>query len=253
MKWFKHESSASLDAKLQEVLLDYGLEGYGLYWYCLELISGTVTPDNLTFELEHDARIIARNAGSSVQRVEEMMSKFIELGLFEASDGVVKCLKLAKKTDEYTAKLLSKSRQTPDKLPTSSGQNPKKSVLIEKKRREKKRKRESENKFSDEHLLTAKGMFKLILKVAEKTKEPNFEKWANEIRIMCEQDNLTIEEVQQVFKWANNDAFWQANILSPSSLRKHFAKLHAEKNKSKNQPAPRPASAREMPIAGSEK
>ena len=40
MKWFKHEAAANMDAKLQEVLLDYGLEGYGLYWYCLELIAG---------------------------------------------------------------------------------------------------------------------------------------------------------------------------------------------------------------------
>lgn len=147
MKWFKHESSASLDAKLQTVLLDYGLEGYGLYWYCLELISGNVTPENLTFELEHDARIIARNTGSTVQKVEEMMSQFIDLGLFEASNGVVKCLKLAKKTDEYTAKLLSKSRHTPDELLTVSGQNPEKSDLLEQKRIEKKRKEEIKNRF----------------------------------------------------------------------------------------------------------
>lgn len=145
MKWFKHEASASLDAKLQEVLLDYGLEGYGLYWYCLELISGTVTPDNLTFELEHDARIIARNVGSTVQKVEEMMTKFIELGLFDNDDGVIKCLKLAKKTDEYTAKLLTKSRQTPDKVPTLSGQNPEKSVLIEENRIEEKRREKKAN------------------------------------------------------------------------------------------------------------
>ena len=140
MKWFKHESGASLDAKLQEVLLDYGLEGYGLYWYCLELIAGNVTPDNLTFELEHDARIIARNTSSTTQRVQEIMKRFVELGLFESYEGIVKCLKLAKKTDEYTAKLLSKSRQAPDKLPTVSGQNPEKSALLEEKRIDKKKK-----------------------------------------------------------------------------------------------------------------
>ena len=40
MEWFRHDSNANLDEKLQEVLLDYGLEGYGLYWYCIELIEG---------------------------------------------------------------------------------------------------------------------------------------------------------------------------------------------------------------------
>ena len=77
MKWFKHETDANMDAKLQEVLLDYGLEGYGLYWYCIELIAQRVNNNNLTFELEHDTRIIARNTGSTPQKVEEMMKTFI--------------------------------------------------------------------------------------------------------------------------------------------------------------------------------
>lgn len=106
MKWFKHEATANMDAKLQEVLLDYGLEGYGLYWYCLELIAGNVDADNLTFELEHDARIIARNTGSSTQKVEEMMSRFSSLGLFENSEGVITCLKLSKVSDDYTSKIV---------------------------------------------------------------------------------------------------------------------------------------------------
>lgn len=101
MHWFKHDADASQDAKLQNVLLDYGLEGYGLYWYCLELIVGKIDVDNITFELEHDARIIARNTGSTAQKVEEMMRYFITQGLFESSDaGKVTCLKLAKRLDK---------------------------------------------------------------------------------------------------------------------------------------------------------
>ena len=100
MRWFKHDSNANADSKLQNVLLDYGLEGYGLYWYCIELIAGKVEVDNITFSLEHDARIIARNTGSTVQKVEEMMRYFIKIGLFENSDGVITCMKLAKRLDQ---------------------------------------------------------------------------------------------------------------------------------------------------------
>lgn len=101
MHWFKHDADASQDAKLQNVLLDYGLEGYGLYWYCLELIVGKIDVDNITFELEHDARIIARNTGSTAQKVEEMMRYFVSQGLFESGDqGRVTCLKLAKRLDK---------------------------------------------------------------------------------------------------------------------------------------------------------
>ena len=131
MKWFKHDSNANMDAKVQEVLLDYGLEGYGLYWYCLELIAAKIEPGSINFELEHDARIIARNTGCTVQKVEEMMKSFIVLGLFESSDGVVTCFKLASRTDEYTAKLirsegkkLKSSGQTPITIGTNSGQTP---------------------------------------------------------------------------------------------------------------------------------
>ena len=97
MDWFKHDSNANLDEKLQEVLLDYGLEGYGLYWYCIELIVGKTNTDNITFELKHDARIIARNTGSTPQKVEEMMKRFVSLGLFENTDGKITCLKVAKR------------------------------------------------------------------------------------------------------------------------------------------------------------
>ncbi len=127
-----------MDAKLQEVLLDYGLEGYGLYWYCIELIASKVEVGNITYELEHDARIIARNTGSTPQKVEEMMKKFIKNGLFEASQGVITCLSLSKCTDEYINKSLRKikknndfqqgelrieSGQTPDSVGINSGQN----------------------------------------------------------------------------------------------------------------------------------
>ena len=89
-----------MDAKLQEVLLDYGLEGYGLYWYCIELIAGKVGAENLTFSLEHDARIIARNTGSTTQKITEMMTRFVEVGLFEDKDGLVTCMRLAKRLDK---------------------------------------------------------------------------------------------------------------------------------------------------------
>ncbi|MBL4853835.1 MAG: DUF4373 domain-containing protein, partial [Robiginitomaculum sp.] len=59
MKWFKHDSSASLDSKLKLVRLKYKMEGYGLYWYCLELIAADAEKHNLTFELEHDAELIS--------------------------------------------------------------------------------------------------------------------------------------------------------------------------------------------------
>lgn len=98
-----------MNAKLQEIIFDHGIEGYGLYWYCLELVAQNVTSDNLTFELEHDARIIGRNIGMPANRVEEIMKAFIANDLFSASEGRIQCLKLAQRCDDFTAKAVRRN------------------------------------------------------------------------------------------------------------------------------------------------
>jgi hypothetical protein len=75
---------------------------------------------------------------------------------------------------------------------------------------------------------SAERMFTMILDVAPKTKKPDFDKWADEIRKMVELDKHTPKEIAKVFEWANNDNFWRINILSPSKLRQKFSQLHAK-------------------------
>jgi uncharacterized protein YdaU (DUF1376 family) len=86
----------------------------------------------------------------------------------------------------------------------------------------------SSNKFTEADLSFAEFMFDRILMAAPKAKPPNLETWANEIRLMRDVDNLSPEEIRQVFEFANTDPFWRLNILSPSTLRKQFPKLHAK-------------------------
>ena len=94
MKWFKHDSDANLDDKLQNLMLDHGLKGYGLYWYCLELIANKFDHTNINLDLKHDARIIAKNTSETAKEVEDMMRRMVELDLFSQSQGVIQCLKL---------------------------------------------------------------------------------------------------------------------------------------------------------------
>ncbi len=137
MKWFKHDSTASLDAKLARVRLKYGMEGYGLYWFCLESIARNVETHNLTFELEEDAELLSVATNIHYERVQEMMTYMVNQGLFENCEGRITCLKMATRTDEYTQKLLRNrdnvptvSRHTPDKVPP---------IRIDKNRTEEKR------------------------------------------------------------------------------------------------------------------
>lgn len=138
MKWFKHDANATLDAKLQRVRLKYGLEGYGLYWFLLEAIARNVEKHNLTFELEGDAELIAASTGLHYERVQEMMTYMVNLGLFENSGGTITCLKMATRTDEYTQKLIQNMQRVPTISRQSPDSNGRKSELIEEKRREEK-------------------------------------------------------------------------------------------------------------------
>lgn len=150
MEWFRHDSNANLDEKLQEVLLDYGLEGYGLYWYCVELIVGKTSAENITFELKHDARIIARNTGSTVKRVEEVMKRFISLGLFENTSGRITCLKIAKRlmgsatSNPQMRNLIKDIKSSHDDIMTASDKITPDKIRIDKK--DKKDKKEEKDK-----------------------------------------------------------------------------------------------------------
>lgn len=147
MKWFKHDSDAGSDAKLRKLRLKYGAQGYGIYWYCLELIARNVDKNNLTFELEHDADLIADDFKLSAELVQEMMTYMVNLGLFENVNGIITCLKMASRTDEYTQKLLLNTN-TYKSVGTLSGQNPEKSELIEENRTDKIR--IEQNKYTSE-------------------------------------------------------------------------------------------------------
>jgi len=96
MKWFSHEARASRDVKLRKLLMKYGYEGYGLYWYCLENICLGLEPD-LSFELEQDSAILAHEGNMDTLKVEECMEYMVGLELFDINEsGVISCMKLAK-------------------------------------------------------------------------------------------------------------------------------------------------------------
>jgi hypothetical protein len=160
MKWFKHDSDARHDAKLQKLRLKYGLEGYGMYFFLLECIVGNIESHNLTFELEEDSELISAATNIHVERVEEMMRYMVNLGLFEETAGKVTCLKIAKRLDgsmTSNPKFRQLIKNSHDAVMMQSGLshdgvmiNPDLVMLEEKRREEKRRdeKRRDEKKAS---------------------------------------------------------------------------------------------------------
>ena len=101
MKWFKHDSNALHDAKIEKLIMKFGIEGYGLYFACIEMIADKLTSDNITFELEHDAEILAYKFKVDTLKVETIMKFCVSLGLFQYNIETqrIVCFNLAKRLD----------------------------------------------------------------------------------------------------------------------------------------------------------
>ncbi|WP_373786845.1 replication protein [Jeotgalibaca porci] len=67
--------------------------------------------------------------------------------------------------------------------------------------------------------------WKKIQDVFPKAKKPNLQNWANDVRLMHEQDKRSYDEIKAVIDWVNQDDFWVGNILSPKKLRKQYDAL----------------------------
>ena len=104
MKWFRHDSAAHRDAKIKRLKNKYGITGYGLYWYCLELIAEGVDKNNISFELEDDAELIAIDWNLDRVTVTEIMAFMVELNLFESADNRIFCRKMAHRLDDTNSR-----------------------------------------------------------------------------------------------------------------------------------------------------
>lgn len=76
----------------------------------------------------------------------------------------------------------------------------------------------------DDHK-AVRWMFERVREVDATAKEPNWDAWANDMRLMHEQDNRTHREARDLFGWANKDPFWRTNIFSPAKLRDNWQQL----------------------------
>lgn len=87
------------------------------------------------------------------------------------------------------------------------------------------------------YIMLAKYFVEQIKQNNSNFKEPNYQKWADDIRLMIERDNRTEEQIKYLMKWVQQDDFEMANVLSPSKLRKRFdqlvLKVKAQKQKNK--------------------
>ena len=94
----------------------------------------------------------------------------------------------------------------------------------------KQKKTPSHNKNYDEDSQYYKAAVYLYEKVNENlvTKKPNFQNWANDIRLLVEVDKRELGIVKRVIDWCQKNEFWKTNIRSSNKLRRQFEKLYLQ-------------------------
>lgn len=108
-------------------------------------------------------------------------------------------------------------------------------VLTDGKEEEKEKEKEntkttSPKKFADDDFMVAEFFWQRILALNPAHKKPNLDSWAVDIRLMRERDNRTVEDIRDLFSWANAHGFWRGNILSPKKLREKWDVLVIQKS-----------------------
>ncbi|MGM0260446.1 hypothetical protein [Enterococcus sp. AZ102] len=95
-------------------------------------------------------------------------------------------------------------------------------------------------KYSDEHFRLASLLHSNLKNDFKKEMEKaDLDKWADTIRLMEEQDERTIQQIEYVLNWLPTNDFYFKTIRSPKKLREKieliFVEIKNEKEKKKNQ------------------
>lgn len=110
MKYLKHHTNSNSDGALSELILQYGMKGYGLYWYILEQIGSRVALDKLTWKLELSCKALAVRTMMTEAECESIIKAMGELELIEFRDGDVYCPSLEKHADQYTGRMINREK-----------------------------------------------------------------------------------------------------------------------------------------------
>ena len=86
MLYFKHYSTMRNDLKIRKLINRYGLEGYGLYNLIVESITDSICDESPEPELPENCSDIAELYNGNTEKINEMVSYMINLGLLEISE-----------------------------------------------------------------------------------------------------------------------------------------------------------------------
>jgi len=227
MKWYKHLTDSHSNLKFQKLFKEFGLFGYGMWWVCCEMVGKSGTKFKIAPTKWWKQHLL------EVSKWQEMeLDKFLEVladsNLISKNllhKGYLAIPKMTEYADEYSHKVGTLSRQRGD------------NVVLDKTRLDKTRLDKNTIPLLPQDIKLAQLLYDLIKKNTPNWYvKPKIEVWADEIRKLREIDHQTLEEIEKVIRWSQDDDFWKTNILSTHKLRKQFPTLLVRMNKTQKVP-----------------
>ncbi|MBC2575199.1 Lin1244/Lin1753 domain-containing protein [Peptostreptococcus canis] len=264
INYFSHDSNARNSDKIIKLRMKLGMEGYGIYFALLERLR-----DEKEYKSLRDYEILAFDFRVDVEKIRSVVEDF---DLFEISEdgnsfyskGFLERMEIKdsikKKRSDAGKKGAEKKWNKIDGdiagvetdeieacnsyvIKDNSNVNTKDSNTIakdsksmakngkEKESKEKKSKEiysQNSNEFRLAYLL-----FKLLKMNNDKFKMPNLQEWAKHIDLMLRIDKRSVDDVEKVIRFCQQDEFWWNNIRSTSKLRQQFDALYPKAAKLK--------------------
>lgn len=123
MKWFKMDCDAQDNLDMRKLVDEWGWDWYGRYMAIIGKVGMLVNENNLSFTLSTNngdpfpVRLLADDLSTTVQRLSDFCQYLADNRLIDPeawnSKNLIFIPLMRKRADEYTKKLLTKSRQCP--------------------------------------------------------------------------------------------------------------------------------------------
>lgn len=118
MKWFQHQTHSHTDLALRDIMADFGMEGYGFYWICLELIGQQ--GDNYRLNgVKSWQKALKDISKLDDKKIDKLLNRFSELNLIcrkSMNKGELYIPKMKNYSDDYTKKIRRVSEHSTDNV-----------------------------------------------------------------------------------------------------------------------------------------
>lgn len=118
MKWFQHLSTAYSDIKIQDLLDEFGAEGYGIFWICCELVASQGNGFRIMSGQNWTKRV-GLIAKLNEKKTSTIITFMADVGLIDKKSlnrGILSIPNLYKYADETTKKVRRVVGQSPDNV-----------------------------------------------------------------------------------------------------------------------------------------